>query len=405
MLKFEPASDIEMKSLAVGENVPDGYVAGWASTPDLDSYRHVVKTGAFDESIALRGLNGPKGVKLLMGHDWEKVAGLIKVLETRKKKLWIEAQLNLNISYARDLYEATKMVGGLNFSVGFMLQDYQIKEDANEAEYLEIKSGDLFEVSIVPFPGNEEATMEFIKSRQAKEEESDDDEYIENRAAPSWKSSGSRNLPLAKQSSWDGAGARSRMFKAAGFDGDSPNYALVRRGHLAYDSANPDIRASYKLPFADMVGGKLSASSAGVRAAASRLPQTHIPDSVKKSARAKIESYQRRFKNKSAPEEVEGTMFATVSEFEKALVACGLVDCRNDAKRVTLAVKSAAHLFRLDEKPTGQSSTQEVSTVNASRPIDPPEDHTAAPVLATDQLNELSTLLAKMRGILAPVAK
>jgi hypothetical protein len=42
-VKFMPATEAELKEL--GEDLPAGYIAGWASTPDLDSYRHIVKAG------------------------------------------------------------------------------------------------------------------------------------------------------------------------------------------------------------------------------------------------------------------------------------------------------------------------------------------------------------------------
>lgn len=162
MLKFRPASAIELE--AIGDK-PEGYVAGWASTPDLDSYLHVVKVGAFDKSIKSRGLRGAKSIKLLLNHNWEKVAGMITVLETRGDSLWIEAQMNLNVSYVKDMYELLKM-SEMNFSVGFMLEEYSWKVNANKVEYLSIEEGDLFEVSIVPFAGNEEATMEYVKSME-----------------------------------------------------------------------------------------------------------------------------------------------------------------------------------------------------------------------------------------------
>lgn len=162
MLKFAPASAAELKELG---DKPEGYVAGWASTPDVDSYHHIVVPGAFDESIKARGLNGPKGIKFLIGHDWDKVGGRIIKLENRGQRLWIEAQMNLEISYAKDAYIAMKDIGGFNFSVGFMLQDWEYKELPNGMEVLQINRGDLFEVSAVPFPGNEECTMEFIKSK------------------------------------------------------------------------------------------------------------------------------------------------------------------------------------------------------------------------------------------------
>lgn len=161
-LKFKPASKAELKAL--GDNLPDGFVAGWASTDDMDLYRHRVMAGAFQEAINERGLTGPRGIKLLVNHDWRKVSGVIKKLEYRGGNLWIEAQLNLNVTYAKDAYEAAKMVGGLSFSVGFMLEKYAVEGDEENGEWLRIDKGDLYEVSVVPFPANEDAQMTFIKS-------------------------------------------------------------------------------------------------------------------------------------------------------------------------------------------------------------------------------------------------
>jgi HK97 family phage prohead protease len=163
MVKFQPASEAELKAL--GDSLPEGYIAGWASTADLDSYRHIVAAGAFTESIARKGLTGPKGIKLLLNHNWRQVAGVIRVLEYRGDRLWIEAQLDLSISYAKDAYQACKIVGGLNFSVGFFVDEYEVKQDEHKHDYYVITKGDLFEVSVVPFPGNAEATMEFVKDR------------------------------------------------------------------------------------------------------------------------------------------------------------------------------------------------------------------------------------------------
>lgn len=167
-LKFVAASEDEMKQLAAAKGaagVPDGYIAGWASTPDVDSYGHVVMPNAFAASIKARGLQGPNSIKFLLGHDRDKVAGAVTVLEYRSGKLWIEAQLNLAISYAKDAYEATKSAGGMSFSVGFRIQDYEFKEDpVNGDDLLVINRADLFEVSLVPFPANEQCGMEFMKS-------------------------------------------------------------------------------------------------------------------------------------------------------------------------------------------------------------------------------------------------
>ncbi len=154
---------IEARAAASG----DGIVAGIASSDDLDLYRHVVMPGAFQDAINKRGLTGPTGIKLLLDHDHTKPAGLIRSLRYSGGKLLIEAQLNLDIEYVRDRYSAMRMLGGFNFSVGFMLQDYEIKQDKNKQEYLQINRGDLFEVSLVAFPGNEAATLTDIKALPA----------------------------------------------------------------------------------------------------------------------------------------------------------------------------------------------------------------------------------------------
>jgi HK97 family phage prohead protease len=166
-LKFRPASEAEIKEL--GDDLPLGYVAGWASTSDRDHCGHVVDQGAFAESIAEKGLEGPRGIKLLAQHQSDKPAGKIVKLEYRSGGLWIEAQLNLNISYVKDLHEAAKMQGGLSFSVGFFLDDYEVVYKDDEYDHLRIHKGELIEVSIVTFPCNAAAEMTFIKSADGAE--------------------------------------------------------------------------------------------------------------------------------------------------------------------------------------------------------------------------------------------
>lgn len=160
--------DMGFKMDTLDADVPDGFIKGIASTSMTDAYGHKVLTGAFDESIKNKGLNGPVGVKLLAFHDWSKPAGVIKQLTTGNDgKLRIEAQLSLGASYVRDLYEVTKDIGGLNFSVGFRLQEFEFvdeEEDKNDNAWLVIKKGDLMEVSVVPFPACEEAQMTFVKN-------------------------------------------------------------------------------------------------------------------------------------------------------------------------------------------------------------------------------------------------
>lgn len=146
---------------ADGSERPDGFIAGYASTDDLDCYNSILAPGCFSASIAARGLKGPRGVKLLVDHNWSRVAGVITKLEQQGARLYIEAQLNLAISYARDVYEAAKMNEGLSFSVGFYPKKWEYNKETEIVTYTE---ADLIEVSVVAFPANIEAEMTEVKS-------------------------------------------------------------------------------------------------------------------------------------------------------------------------------------------------------------------------------------------------
>lgn len=134
-------------------------IKGWATTPSMDLVRHVIANGAFRASIRKRGLTGPGGIKLLAQHDSSRPLGVIIKLEERPQGLWIEANVNEDISYGKDLAIAIRSAGGLNFSVGFRVEDADIDLDSYEREYLLIKRGTLTEVSVVTFPCNESAQM------------------------------------------------------------------------------------------------------------------------------------------------------------------------------------------------------------------------------------------------------
>lgn len=147
---------------AEGDNAPPaGFIAGYASTEELDCYNTILQAGCFAKSIRERGLKGPKGIKLLDNHRRDRVAGLITMLEQRGTRLYIEAQLNLNISYARDLYEAAKMVEGLSFSVGFDPIKYTYDEPSGVITFVEC---DLPEISVVAFPGCPGAEMTDVRT-------------------------------------------------------------------------------------------------------------------------------------------------------------------------------------------------------------------------------------------------
>jgi HK97 family phage prohead protease len=145
------------------------------------------------------------------------------------------------------------------------------------------KSG-LMEFSFVSVPANPGAS---IIARAAGDKE------------PNWKCGASRNLPIDMDSAWDGPEAEGGIFGQADFESDSPDTTFARKGFLAYDSGNPDLKGSYKLPFAKVVDGRLTAFASGIRAAASRLPQADLPEDVATKARAVLDFYEGKMKEKA----------------------------------------------------------------------------------------------------------
>ena len=116
-----------------------------------------------------------------------------------------------------------------------------------------------------------------------------------------WRVGAARDLPIAVGESWSGPAATAGVFSWAGWP-DNPKPEQARRAFLLYDADAPELKGSYKLPFALVVGGQLRASAAGLRAAASRLPQTDAPQDVLTRARGVLDAYFARMKADMLPE-------------------------------------------------------------------------------------------------------
>ena len=112
-----------------------------------------------------------------------------------------------------------------------------------------------------------------------------------------WSVGAARDLPVDETSSFDGAQAKASIFDWAG--GDEFDSRKARRGFLVYDADADDLKGSYKLPFATVKSGTLTAVKAGINNAASRLPQTDIPDETRTRARAVIDGYQAKWQAKA----------------------------------------------------------------------------------------------------------
>lgn len=134
--------------------------------------------------------------------------------------------------------------------------------------------------------------------------------------AVNWTCHAATDLPLDKDTAWDGATAMAAVFTWAGWP-DTPDPEKARQCFLAYDAGNGSLKGAYKLPFATVVNGKPVALWSGLKAAASRLPQAGIPESVREHARSVIDGYRQRLQgDKTATNVREPGVFSMLSVLE-----------------------------------------------------------------------------------------
>jgi len=204
-------------------------------------------------------------------------------------------------------------------SVGFMPLDLEFSNDKGRPWGIDFTRQELLEFSVVPVPANANALVEArakgIDTRPLAEwaervldgggrvivpktelerlRRLAQEPRRRGGAAADWKCGAARDLALDDSDAWDGGAAAASIFEYAGGDDFDP--AKARRGFLLYDAAAPKLRGSYKDPFAHVAGGELKAVKGGIRAAASRLPQTDAPQEALDAAEIVVKHYEEKF--------------------------------------------------------------------------------------------------------------
>ena len=156
---------IKLDIKAIGE---DGEFEGYGSVFDVeDSYGDVVIKGAFKKSLEKHKANGTMPKMLWQHRSDEPVGGYAEIYEDDyglflKGKLLIKDDPLAARAYAH-LKEGN--IDGL--SIGYVILDSEYDEDNKVLKLTEI---DLWEISIVTFQANAEATVTDVKTRRDLEE-------------------------------------------------------------------------------------------------------------------------------------------------------------------------------------------------------------------------------------------
>jgi len=111
---------------------------------------------------------------------------------------------------------------------------------------------------------------------------------------------GARDLPTDDRPTWNAAAAVARIRKwAGGPDKDKIDWKKYQKAFVVYDPANADNFGSYKLPFADVIGGTLKAVWGGVRAAMGAVLGARggvdLPETERKAAYNFLAAYYKKF--------------------------------------------------------------------------------------------------------------
>jgi HK97 family phage prohead protease len=294
----------------------EGYAAAFNN---VDLGGDVIHKGAFTKTLAERG----NKVKFLWQHDPGEPIGRPLFLQEDENGLFVKAIIsptargNDALALLKD-----KAIDGLSIGYDAVKGGTEFERAADGETVRNLKEIKLYEFSLVTFPMNESATVTGLKG-----------------------ASGKTDLPIAaRDRPWDASAAVDRVRSETGsVDAPSESY---RDAFFWFDADNPDIFGSYKLPFADAIGGDLTAVPRGIFAGAQRLDDADIPEADKERIRGKMDTYYARMSEQFDDESI-------VPPWEKA------------EKRYILSVKNedfnqaelAEIAERFDEWVTGNDPT------------------------------------------------
>ena len=143
-----------------------GSISGYFSTYDRipDSYGDVIAPGAFTDTIKAREESGHP-FPLCWNHDLDQIIGKVDSIEDTEKGPLMTASF-FDTPLAQEKREIVKSGVVYQFSFAYDVKEAGMVtlEDGTKAN--ELRKLDLFEVSIVPIPANQNAVMTEIKSEE-----------------------------------------------------------------------------------------------------------------------------------------------------------------------------------------------------------------------------------------------
>jgi HK97 family phage prohead protease len=265
---------------------------GYASTWDKDLGGDTILPGAFASTIKTRL---PKNLIKVRWMHFEPF-GLCTAAHEDAKGLYVKGRAtNTPTNMERFALMEDKTVDRLSIGYDFPdEQSYEWQDDGSFFGARTISKVDLYEWSPVDLAMNENTSLQLAKSLMSMglSLPKNIENYIMSelyKGATSFS-----DLPLASRDrAWDSNAAEKRIRSWANAD-DSPN-AQYRKAFFWYDSENAENFTAYKLGFADIVDGKLTAIPRGIFASAAVIQGSRggvdIPNDDVGPVKSHIEKY------------------------------------------------------------------------------------------------------------------
>ena len=148
--------ELTLKSLEIKQDGEKNVFEGYASTfGNSDSVGDIISRGAFTKS-----LNSGRLPKMLWQHRMDKPIGVYTEIREDEKGLYVKGKL-ANTALGNDAAELARLGAIDSMSIGFSIEDAEY--DRNTQTRI-IKELNLFEISLVTFPANDQAKITSAKT-------------------------------------------------------------------------------------------------------------------------------------------------------------------------------------------------------------------------------------------------
>ena len=161
------------KNFELKADADAGTISGYFSTYDRipDSYGDVIAPGAFTDTIKARKESGHP-FPLCWNHDLDQIIGAVdpdNIKDTEKGPHMVASFFSSPLAQEKREIVKSGVVYQFSFAYDVLDAGPVTLEDGTKAN--ELRKLDLFEVSIVPIPANQNAVMTEVKSEEPEEKE------------------------------------------------------------------------------------------------------------------------------------------------------------------------------------------------------------------------------------------